>query len=85
MAKAAAANNSGQLMTTWHHLAQSIPTLSWAANCAWSQGQAALGMRQCEWGLMRAATASTLRKLVPANGNYERAGWNAFEQPAETD
>jgi hypothetical protein len=85
MAKAAAANNSGQLMTTWQHLAQSIPKLSWAANCAWSQDQAALGMKQAEWQLMNSATATTLRKLVPANGNYDRAGWNAFEQPAETD
>lgn len=85
LAKAAAANNSGFLMTTWHHLAQSIPTLAWAAGCAWSQDQAALGMRQMDWSLMRAATASHLRKLVPADGKFERAGWNSFEQPAETD
>ena len=85
MAKAAAANNSGFLMTTWHRLAQSIPTLAWAAGCAWSQDQAALGMKQMDWSLMRAATATHLRKLVPAGGRFDRAGWNDFEQPRETD
>jgi hypothetical protein len=85
MAKAAAVTNSGFLMTTWHHLAQCIPTLAWAANCVWSQDQTALAMRQCDWSLMRAATATALRKLVPAEGRFERAGWNSFEQPAEVD
>ncbi len=86
LARAAAANGgAGMLMTTWHHLAQSIPTLAYAANCAWSKDQAALGMRQCDWSLMRAATATILRRLVPAGGIFDRAGWNAFEQPAETD
>ncbi len=86
LARAAADNGSaGLLMTTWHHLVQSIPTLAYAANCAWSKDQAALGMRQCDWSLMRAATAAILRKLVPAGGAFERAGWNTFEMPAETD
>ena len=85
LAKAAAANQSGLLMTTWHHLAQSIPTLAWAANCAWSQDQAALGLKQMDGTLMRAAIASHLRKLVPADGEFERAGWNPFEQPLEAD
>ncbi len=85
LAKAAAANQGGLLMTTWHHLAQSIPTLPYAAACAWSQDQAALGMRQMEGSLSRAATAALLRKLAPAGGRFERAGWNPFEQPWETD
>ena len=85
LANAAAANQSGLLMTTWHHLVQSIPTLAYTANCAWSQDQAALGMRQMDWSLMRAATAAVLRKLVPADGQFERAGWNPFELPAEVD
>jgi len=85
LAKAAAPNQSGLLMTTWHHLVQSIPTLAYAANCAWSQDQAALGLRQMDWSLMRAATASVLRKLVPAEGHFGRAGWNTFELPAEVD
>jgi hypothetical protein len=85
LAKAAAVNQSGLLMTTWHHLVQSIPTLAYAANCTWSENQAALGMRQCDGSLMRAASASHLRKLVPAGGKFDRAGWNSFELPAEVD
>lgn len=86
LARAAAENQgAGLLMTTWHHLAQSIPTMAYAANCAWSKDQVALGMRQCDWSLMRAATATLLRKLVPPGGQFDRAGWNAHEQPPETD
>ncbi len=86
LAKAAVANNSaGVLMTTWHHLVQSIPTLPYVAACVWSQDQAALGLGQMEGSLSRAATAAILRKLVPAEGKFERAGWNPFELPAETD
>ena len=85
LSKAAAANQSGLLMTTWHHLVQSIPALPYSAACVWSQGQAALGLRQMEGSLSRAATAALLRKLVPAGGKFERAGWNPFEQPWETD
>ena len=85
LTKAAAVNQSGLLMTTWHHLVQSIPALPYAAACAWSQDQAALGLRQMEGSLSRAATAALLRKLVPAGGRFERAGWNPFEQPAEAD
>ena len=85
LARAAAANRSGLLMTTWHHLAQSIPALAWTAACAWTEDPAALGMRQYDGSVMRAATATHLRHLVPADGKFERAGWNPFEQPAESD
>jgi len=86
LAKAAVANNSaGLLMTTWHHLVQSIPTLHYTAACVWSKDQAALGLKQAEGSLSRAATASILRKLVPADGKFDRAGWNTFELPAEID
>ncbi len=85
LAAAAAANHCGLLMTTWHHLVQSIPTLAYTAACAWSQDQAALGLQQMDWSLVRAATASQLRKLVPAEGQFSRAGWNPFELPAEVD
>lgn len=85
LARGAAANGCGVLMTTWHHLAQSIPTLAWTAGATWSRGQAALGLPQADWSLMRAATASHLRKLVPAKGQFDCAGWNPFELPAETD
>lgn len=85
MAKAAAANQSGLLMTTWHHLVQSIPALPYVAACAWTQDPAALSLRQMEGSLMRATTASHLRKLVPAEGKFDRAGWNPFELPSEPD
>lgn len=85
LTKAAAATQSGLLMTTWHHLAQSIPTLAYVANCAWSVNQSALVLDQMDWSLQRAATASHLRKLVPAGGKFDRAGWNPFELPAEPD
>jgi hypothetical protein len=85
LAKAAAANHSGLLMTTWHHLVQSIPALAYVAACAWSQNQAALSARQMDGSLLRAATATILRKLVPADGKFKDAGWNPFELPAEVD
>lgn len=86
LAKAAAANKSaGLMLTTWHHPAQSIPLLPYAAACGWSQDQAALGLPQMDWPLMVGATASHLRKLAPAGGRFERAGWNPVEMPAETD
>ncbi len=85
LARAAAANGSGLLMTTWHHLARCIALLAWAANCAWSVQQSALQLPQCRGPLLRTATAACLRRLVPAEGDFHRAGWNPFEQPAETD
>ncbi len=86
MAKAAAASGSaGLLMTTWHHLAQSIPLLHFTAACVWSENGSALGLRQAEGSLARAATATLLRKLAPADGHFDRAGWNPFELPAEVD
>ena len=86
MAKAAVANRSaGLLMTTWHHLVQTIPILHYVANCVWSENQAGLNLRQNEGSLSRAATATIVRKLVPAEGRFDRAGWNTFEMPTEPD
>jgi hypothetical protein len=86
LSKAAVANKSdGLLMTTWHHLVQSIPALHYTAACVWSKDQAALGLRQAEGALPRAATASILRKLAPADGKFDRAGWNTFELPSVID
>lgn len=33
----------------------------------------------------RPGTDLKVRKLVPANGKFDRAGWNPFELPAEVD
>lgn len=75
------------IINDWHYDVTSgdIPTLAHAANCAWSQDQAALGLNQAEGSLSRTPTASILRKLVPAEGKCDRAGWNTFELPGETD
>lgn len=43
------------------------------------------GLRPMEGSLARAATATPLRTLVPAEGRHDRARWNSFELPAETD
>ena len=85
IARAAEAGVPPRTIHPYPNLAQSIPMLAWTANCAWSQDQAALGMKQCDGALMRAATASHLRKLVPAEGKFDRAGWNVFEMPAEVN
>jgi hypothetical protein len=85
LARGAKANGSGYLMTTWHHLAQSIPLLPLVAACTWSKNETAPDLRQMEGSLVRATIASLLRKLVAAEGRFDRAGWNPFEQPLETD
>lgn len=86
MSKAAVASGSnGVLMTTWHHISQSIPILHFVAACLWTKGQSGTGLWQAKSPVARAATASLLRKLVPADGQFDRAGWNPFEAPLETD
>jgi len=85
-AKAITANGSlGLLMTTWHHLVQSIPKLPFVAAVSWSEKQDVLNMNHLSVDRSFTTTATILRKLVPAGGNFERAGWNPFEMPAETD
>lgn len=82
---AAAAHQSGLLMTTWHHLVQTMPKLAYVAAAAWTRDPAAQNLRQMDSELVRATTASLLRKLVLAEGKFDRAGWNPFEMPAETN
>jgi tRNA threonylcarbamoyladenosine modification (KEOPS) complex Pcc1 subunit len=83
LTQAAVTNHSGLLMTTWTQLSHSLPQLPYFAACAWSQDQAALNLRQMDWALMRAATATCLRKLVSVEGKFYRAGWSKFEKPPE--
>jgi hypothetical protein len=43
-------------------------------------------LERSEWPAgFAATTAAVLRKLVSADGQFERAGWNTFELPAEVD
>ncbi|MFA6289888.1 MAG: family 20 glycosylhydrolase [Opitutaceae bacterium] len=69
----------GMLGTTWHRLAQNMPSLVAVANGAWSAQAAA--MEEPHWHSDRMATylASHLRRLVPSGGDYANAGWNPFE------
>lgn len=76
--------SEGLLLTTWHHLVQTIPQLPYVAANTWCQDSRVLELRQMDTELLRATTATYLRKLVPANGQFDRAGWNPFEMPAET-
>lgn len=86
LAKGAFANGSdGLLLTTWHHLVECMPLMHYTAACVWSKDQYGLSLHQAGGSLSRAATATLLRKLVPAEGDFDRAGWNPFELPAETD
>ena len=80
LAKGAAAHGAlGMLATTWHHLSDYIPQLAFTANAAWSRDAAALRLRQCSGTHLSLASASLLRKLVPAQGHFDRAGWYPFE------
>ncbi len=75
----------GVLMTTWHHLVESMPLLSYVATCLWTEKASGLALPQANNSFPRTATASLLRKLVPAEGSFDRAGWNPWEMPAEKD
>ena len=85
LASAAVKHQSeGLLLTTWHHLVQTIPRLPFVAATTWCENQAVHELRQMDSELLRATTATYLRKLVPAHGQFDRAGWNPFEMPSET-
>jgi hypothetical protein len=85
LANAAVKHRSeGLLLTTWHHLVQTMPRLPYVAATTWCADQAVFDLRQMDSELLRATTAAYLRKLVPANGQFDRGGWNPFEMPAET-
>jgi hypothetical protein len=58
--------------------------MPYVAATTWCQDPAVFQLRQMDSELLRATTATCLRKLVPANGQFDRAGWNPFEMPAET-
>jgi hypothetical protein len=80
LARGAARNESlGLLATTWHHLADCMPQLAFTANAAWSRDGGALKLRQCSPTHLNLATATLLRKLVPAQGHFDRAGWFPYE------
>lgn len=79
MAESADAVGGGLLATTWNKLSFCMPQLAWTATAAWAADRAVLDGSEFSWPLLRGATASFVRKLVPARGNYEQAGWNPHE------
>lgn len=63
---------TGVLMTTWHTLTKGMPLVTMAAVGAYNKVSTDLRYYRTE-------TAALLRKVFPANGNYERAGWAKYQ------
>ena len=60
----------GVLHTTWHTLSKGMPYVTLAA---------VLGFEcidKCENTQLLTYTAALLRKVMPVNGDYEKAGWS---------
>jgi len=63
----------GVLHTTWHTLSAGMPYVTIAAAGAWESGD------RYEHRKARTDTAALLRKIMPACGIYERAGWSKIQ------
>ena len=59
----------GLIHTTWHTLTKGMPYVTLAAVACFEEGNS-YALRQA-----RIHTAALLRKVYPANGQYDRAGW----------
>lgn len=59
----------GLMHTTWHTLSQGMPYVTMAALGCFEE----VGSRRFNW--LRTQTAALLRKVDPAEGVYEKAGW----------
>ena len=59
----------GLIHTTWHTLSKGMPYVTLAAAACFEEGNG-YTLRQA-----RVHTAALLRKVYPANGQYDRAGW----------
>ena len=60
----------GVLLTTWHHLPAYLQKLFFAAEYLWQNKPISDQITE---------RACLLRRLYDAEGDYRRAGWNAFE------
>ncbi len=91
-ANAAIKQSGGFLSTTWNSIEECIPQLIITATHAWNAGNLPatvtperLSIPECGWPhnlgwpLARTVSASLLRKLIPAGGDYHRAGWTRCE------
>jgi hypothetical protein len=65
--------SEGFIHTTWHTLSSGMPYVVLAAVAGFEQ------IGDYADAYSPTITASLLRKVMPAEGNYERAGWCKFE------
>ena len=56
--------------TTWHTLAKGFPVMLYAGKVAYN-GETGIHTKE-----VRFLTAETVRRVMPANGVYEDAGWS---------
>ena len=63
----------GVLHTTWHTLSKGMPYVTLAAVLGFG------GIDKCGNTKLATHTAALLRKVMPANGDYEKAGWSKIQ------
>ena len=63
----------GVLHTTWHTLSKGMPYVTHAAIGAFE------GIDGCESSRIRTNTAALLRKVMPIDGDYAKAGWSKVQ------
>ena len=64
---------AGFLHTTWHTLSKGMPYVTLAAVLGFE------GIDKGENTKLATHTAALLRKVMPANGDYEKAGWSKIQ------
>ena len=63
----------GVLHTTWHTLSKGMPYVAFAAVGAFD------GADKCEYRKIRGDAVAILRKVMPSNGEYTKAGWSKIQ------
>ena len=63
----------GFLHTTWHTLSKGMPYVTLAATLGFDY------VDKCRMTQMRTHTAALLRKVMPIDGDYEKAGWSKVQ------
>ncbi len=66
---------TGLLHTTWHTLSCGFPYVTAAAVACFED----IGDQADEWLNIRTRSAALLRKVMPINGDYEKAGWSKVQ------
>lgn len=62
----------GMIHTTWHTLSGGMPNVTMAGMGGYEDTKAC----ETSWSLMQTKTAALMRKVMPCQGDYEKAGWN---------